>query len=79
MSYLVAAPEFLASAATDVSNIGSLLNAAHAAAAAPTTALAAAAGDEVSAAVASVFAGYGQTFQGSAPRLPRFMSSLCRV
>ena len=33
MSYLVAAPEFLASAATDLSNIGSTLSAAHAAAA----------------------------------------------
>jgi hypothetical protein len=34
MSYLVAAPAFLASAATDLSNIGSSLSAAHVAAAA---------------------------------------------
>lgn len=32
MSYLVVAPEFLASAATDLANIGSTLSAAHTAA-----------------------------------------------
>jgi hypothetical protein len=37
MSYLVAAPEFLASAATDLSSIGSTLSEANAAAAASTT------------------------------------------
>jgi hypothetical protein len=45
MSYLVAVPEFVASAASDLSDIGSGLSAAHAAAAAPTTAVAAAAGE----------------------------------
>jgi len=39
MSYVVAVPEFVASAASDLSNIGSGLTAAHAAAAAPTTAV----------------------------------------
>jgi hypothetical protein len=68
MSYVVAAPEYLASAAKDVSNIGSTLTAAHAAAAVPTTQVAAAAQDEVSAAIASLFAGHGQAFQAlSAP------------
>lgn len=37
MSYLVAAPEFLASAATDLANIRSAVTAAKAAAIAPTT------------------------------------------
>ncbi len=63
MSYLVAAPEFLASAATDLSNVGSAVIAANAAAAAPTTGVLAAGADEVSAAVASLFAGHGQGFQ----------------
>jgi triacylglycerol lipase len=36
MSYVIAAPEFLTSAASDVASIGSTLNAAHAATA-PTT------------------------------------------
>jgi acetyl esterase/lipase len=62
MSYLVAAPEFLASAATDLSNIGSALAAADAAAA-RTAAVLPAAGDEVSTAVASLLAGHGRAFQ----------------
>ena len=63
MSYLVAAPEFLASAATDLSDIGSAMTAANAAAAAPTTGVLAAAEDEVSAAIAAVFSAHGQGFQ----------------
>jgi hypothetical protein len=44
-------------------SIDSALNAAHHAAAVPTTGLAAAAGDEVSAAISALFAGYGKEFQ----------------
>jgi len=44
----VAAPEIMVSAAMDLSNIGSALTAAKAAAAAPTTGVLAAAEDEVS-------------------------------
>jgi hypothetical protein len=64
MSYLVAAPEFLASAAMDLSNIGSTLSAANAAAATQTTGVLAAAEDEVSAAIASLFSGHAQAYQG---------------
>src|SRR5208337_1286021 len=63
MSYLVAAPEFLASAATDLGNIGSTLSEASAAAATQTTGVLAAAEDEVSAAIAAVFSAHGQGFQ----------------
>src|SRR5246127_5118918 len=63
MSYLVAAPEFLASTATDLSNIGSTLSAANAAAATQTTGVLAAAEDEVSAAIAALFSAHGQGFQ----------------
>lgn len=63
MSYLAAAPDFLGWAATDLSDIGSELAAAHAAATAPITALAPAAGDEVSAAIASLFAGNARAYQ----------------
>jgi hypothetical protein len=63
MSYLVAAPEFLASAATDLSSIGSTLSEANAAAAASTTWVVVAAGDEVSAAIASLFSGHAQAYQ----------------
>jgi PE family len=63
MSYLVAAPEFLASAAADLSNIGATLSAAKSAAAAPTTGVLAAAEDEVSAAIAAMFSAHGRGFQ----------------
>jgi hypothetical protein len=63
MSYVVAVPEFVASAASDLAAIGSGLSAAHAAAAVPTTAVVAAAGDEVSAAIASLFSGHGRAQQ----------------
>jgi hypothetical protein len=63
MSFVVAAPEFVSAAASDVAVIGSSLTAAHAAAAIPTTAVMAAAGDEVSAAIATLFSGHGQAFQ----------------
>ncbi|WP_414855596.1 PE family protein, partial [Mycobacterium gordonae] len=51
----MAAPELLAAAAADVAGIGSSLRAANSAAAVPTTAVLAAAGDEVSVAIASLF------------------------
>ncbi|WP_082975499.1 PE family protein, partial [Mycobacterium sp. 1245805.9] len=63
MSYVIAAPEIMTSAATDLSNIGSALGVAQAAAAAPTTGVLAAAEDEVSAAIAAVFSAHGQGFQ----------------
>jgi len=53
----------LAAAAADMAGIGSSLNAANAAATSPTTAVIAAAEDEVSAAIASLFSGHAQQFQ----------------
>ena len=50
MSYVIAAPEAMTSAATALASIGSTLNAANGAAAAPTTGIVVAAEDEVSAA-----------------------------
>src|ERR1700722_4110606 len=63
MSYVIAAPEMMTAAATELRNIGSSLSAAHTVAASSTTAVVAAAEDEVSAAVALLFAGHGQRFQ----------------
>ncbi|MEK0596655.1 PE family protein, partial [Mycobacterium ulcerans] len=63
MSYLLVAPELLTSAATDLEGIASALSTANLAAAVPTTGMLAAGADEVSAAVASLFAGYGQAYQ----------------
>jgi hypothetical protein len=47
MSHMIAAPEMMTAAATDLATIDSSLSAAHTAAAAPTVALAPAAADEV--------------------------------
>lgn len=63
MSYLVAVPENLSSAATDLAGIATTLNAANASAAASTTGIAAAAADEVSAAIAALFSDHAQAFQ----------------
>ena len=63
MSDLITAPEILASTAADVGNIGSAISAASAKAAGPTAGLAAAAQDEVSAAIANLFGGYGREYQ----------------
>src|ERR1700761_6838761 len=63
MSYLVTSPDALASTATQVERIGSALRAAGANAAAPTTGLASAAEDEVSAAIAELFGAVGRDYQ----------------
>ena len=65
-------PDFLASAATDLSNIGSAMTAANAAAAARTTAVLPAAADEVSAAITSLFAGHGQVYQALSSQATAF-------
>jgi PE family len=66
------APDLLASAAAGLEDIGSALKEAHAAAAAPTTGLAAAGADEVSAAVTALFAKYGAEFQALSAQASAF-------
>ena len=63
MSLVIAAPDVMAAAATDLANIGSTIRAADAAAASPTTGILAAAEDEVSAAIAALFSSHGKAFQ----------------
>ena len=63
MPYVIAAPDMLAAAAADVAGIGSSLSEATGAAAASTTAVITAGSDEVSAAIAALFSGYGKAFQ----------------
>ncbi|MGO9929656.1 MAG: PE-PPE domain-containing protein [Mycobacterium sp.] len=74
MSYLITAPETLASTAADVENIGSALSAAGKNAAGPTTVVVAAAEDEVSAAIANLFGAYGQQYQAFVARAAVFHS-----
>lgn len=63
MSFLTAVPEELAAAATQLAAIGSALTAQNAGAAAPTTAIAPAAADQVSILQSSIFTAYGALYQ----------------
>ncbi len=63
MSFVVVAPDAIRAAATELAGIGSTLSVVNAASSAQTTAIAAAAGDEVSAAIALLFSSHGQRFQ----------------
>ncbi|OBI64601.1 PE family protein [Mycobacterium sp. E796] len=72
MSFVIAAPDIVTAATTDLENIGSTINAASSAAAASTTALLPAAGDEVSAAVTALFASHGRAFQALSAQASSF-------
>ncbi len=63
MSLVLAVPDVIDDAATRLASIGSAISAAQAAAAAPTTGVLAAAGDEVSRTVAALFSGYAAAYQ----------------
>jgi hypothetical protein len=68
MSFVVAAPDMLATAATDVARIGETIDAAHAAAAARTTTVVAAAADEVSVAIAALFGEHARSYRAFGAR-----------
>jgi PE family len=72
MSFVTIAPEYVEAAAQDLAGIGSSLSEATAVAAAPTTGLAPAGADEVSAAIAALFGDHGQQFQALAARASAF-------
>lgn len=63
MTYVRAEPEVLSAAAADLAGSGSSLSAAHAGASGSITGVVAAAGDEVAAAIASLFSNHGRRFQ----------------
>ncbi|WP_276012238.1 PE family protein, partial [Mycobacterium conspicuum] len=63
MSYVIAAPEYLATAATDLSNIGTALNDANSAALGPVSGVLPAGADEVSASIAALFGAHAQAYQ----------------
>ena len=79
MSFVVAVPDVLGTAATDLAAIGSTLSAANAAAAAPTTGALAAAEDEVSAAIAAVFSAHGEGFQALGAQAAAFHDQFVQV
>ncbi|WP_373177081.1 PE family protein, partial [Mycobacterium marinum] len=79
MSYLAIAPEIVAAAAADMDGIGSAITAANAAAAIPTTAIATAAADDVSAAIAALFNAHAEQYQALSVRVAEFHESFTRA
>src|SRR5207248_11557364 len=78
MSFVTAAPEMMAAATSDLAGIDSALGAARAAAVS-TTAVLAAAEDEVSAAIAALFSAHGQHFQGLGAQAAAFHDQFMRT
>ncbi|WP_156766992.1 PE family protein, partial [Mycobacterium sp. E796] len=63
MSYVIAAPEYVANAAMDLANIGSAISDANSAASGPVSSVLPAGADEVSAGIASLFDAHAQVYQ----------------
>jgi PE family len=72
MSFVVASPDPVQSAARDLAGIRSSLAEATATVAGPTTGIASAAQDEVSIAISSLFGGYGEQFQALSAQASAF-------
>jgi len=72
MSLVIAAPELMTAAATDLANIGSTISAAHMAAATQTVAVIPAAADEVSSSIAHLFSQHAQDYQALAGQAAAF-------
>src|ERR1700758_2047867 len=72
MSFMFAAPQELATAASDLAGIGSTLGAANAAAVAPTTGVLASAADQVSAQVAALLSEHGLGYQQVSAQMATF-------
>ena len=72
MSLLVAAPQLLADAASDLAGLGLTISTANATAAAPTTGLLPAAADEISTEIATLFSAHGQGFQRLSAQVAAF-------
>jgi hypothetical protein len=79
MSFVIAAPETVSWAASDLARIGSMIDAAHASAAASTTAVLPAAADEVSAAAAALFSGHAQGFQALGAQAATFHAQFVQL
>jgi len=72
VSYLIAVPEAMSAAATDVASIGSAVTAASQDVALSTTGVIAAAEDEVSEAIAALFSAHGQSYQALSAEVAAF-------
>jgi len=79
MSFVIAAPQFVTDAASNLARIGSTINAANAAALTPTTGVLAAGADDVSAAVASVFEAHAQAYQALSAQTAAFHNQFVQL
>src|SRR6516162_7361382 len=71
-SFVIASPDVFATTSQDLAGIGSALRSANLAAAPSTTSVAAAAGDEVSAAISAVFGAHGAEYQALSAQVAKF-------
>lgn len=80
MSYVIAAPQYVAAAATDLANIGSAISDAGAAAFGPTTGVLAPAGaDVVSAQIAALFGAHAEAFQALSAQANQFHNQFVQL
>jgi PE family len=79
MSYVVAAPEYVAAAAHDLANIGSTISDANAAALVPTSGVVAPGADEVSAIVTALFESHAQAYQALSAQAALFHTQFVQL
>jgi hypothetical protein len=79
MSFVVAAPEFVQAAASDLANLGSTISEANSAALAPTAGVLAAGTDEVSEAVAALFGAHAQAYQALSAQAAAFHNQFVQL
>ncbi|OBK45773.1 PE domain-containing protein [Mycobacterium sp. 1081908.1] len=79
MPSVLVVPEILETAAADAARIGSAVTAGNLAAAIPTTEVAAAGNDEVSAAIAALFGAQAQEYQAAAARATTYYEQFVRT
>lgn len=78
MSFVIAVPEVVDAAATELARIGSTISQANVFAAFPTTTIAAAGTDEVSTALAALFGSLGQEYQAISNQMAAFHDQFVR-
>ncbi|WP_142283471.1 PE family protein, partial [Mycobacterium gordonae] len=78
MSFVMAVPDVVSAAATNLAGVSSAVAAANTAAAAPTSRILVAAGDEVSAAIAALFGEYAQRYQHVSAQAAAFHEQFVR-
>src|SRR4051794_14830330 len=79
MSFVVAVPDAVSVVAAELAGMGSTISSANAAAALPTTAVMAAAADEVSAAIASLFGAHAHGYQALSSQAAAFHEQFVRA